>query len=366
MKDNKSRHKGSSETRYSKERFGVEEAQHRAEEIAFAPVVFQASRLMLKHGIFAMLREAGDGLTLDEIADKSGLSRYAVQVLAESSLTAGTILQKEDRYLLSKVGWFLLTDEMAKVNMDFVEDVNYLGLFHLDEAIEQGKPAGLKTFGPWDTIYQGLSQLPEEAKRSWFAFDHYYSDNAFNEALDIILARPIHSLLDVGGNTGKFARRCVNRNEEMEVSVFDLPQQLKMLEEQNKKEVHANRIHGIPGNVLEEATTFPKGFDAIWMSQFLDCFSEPQVKSILLKAAAAMDDSTSLYIMETLWDKQHFETASFCLAQISLYFTAMANGNSKMFRSDDLFRLIDAVGLKIASIHEGLGLGHTLIECKKQ
>ena len=41
--------------------------------------------------------------------------------------------------------------------------------------------------------------------------------------------------------------------------------------------------------------------------------------------------------METLWDRQRYETASYCLTQISLYFTAMANGNSKMMLIFQLF-----------------------------
>jgi hypothetical protein len=34
-----------------------------------------------------------------------------------------------------------------------------------------------------------------------------------------------------------------------------------------------------PANLLDEKTVFPKGFDAIWMSQFLDCFSETEIVS---------------------------------------------------------------------------------------
>lgn len=77
------------------------------------------------------------------------------------------------------------------------------------------------------------------------------------------------------------------------------------------------------------------------MSQFLDCFSEEEVISILTRVAQSIGKDSKVYIMETLWDRQRYETASYCLTQISLYFTAMANGNSKMFHSDDLIRCIE-------------------------
>ena len=40
---------------YAKERFSALQAQRLAQEIAFGPVVFQVSRLMVKFGIFQML-----------------------------------------------------------------------------------------------------------------------------------------------------------------------------------------------------------------------------------------------------------------------------------------------------------------------
>jgi hypothetical protein len=100
------------------------------------------------------------------------------------------------------------------------------------------------------------------------------------------------------------------------------------------------------------------------MSQFLDCFSEEQVISILSRAANSMNEKSRLFIMETLWDRQHFETASYCLTQISLYFTVMANGNSKMFYSGDLERMINSAGLEIVEYTDGLGLGHSILNCK--
>lgn len=349
---------------YAKDRFSAVQAQRLAQEIAFGPVVFQVSRLMVKFGIFGMLREAQDGLMMDEIVEKTGLSRYAVQVLLESSLTIGTILLKDGHFHLGKAGWFLLNDEMARVNMDFNHDVNYLGLFHLEEALLNGKPEGLKVFGHWPTVYEGLSSLPEKVQESWFGFDHFYSDNSFKQALEIVFANPVHTLLDVGGNTGRWATQCVAYSPEVEVTIMDLPQQLEMMREQTRELEGAARIHGHAADLLDNGTNFPQLFDAIWMSQFLDCFSEEQVLSILTRAARSMEAGSRLYIMETFWDRQRFETASYCLAQTSLYFTAMANGNSKMYYSGDMVRLVEKAGLAIEQIHDGLGLGHSIMQCK--
>jgi hypothetical protein len=349
---------------YGKDRFGALQAQRLAQEIAFAPVVFQVSRLMVKFGILELLLDRNEGATPEEIAEKTGLTHYAVQVLLESSLTIGTVLFRDGRFFIAKPGYFLLKDAMARANMDFNHDVNYLGLFRLEESLLSGKPEGLKVFGEWNTIYEGLSELPEQVRRSWFGFDHFYSDNAFSRALEIVFRHHPRTLLDVGGNTGRWAARCTGHDAEVQVTVMDLPQQLRLMREAVKDLPGRERIHEYGVDLLDGNAPFPEGFDAIWMSQFLDCFSEEEVTGILSRAVRSMQHSTYLYIMETFWDRQRFETASYCLAQTSIYFTAMANGNSKMYYSGDMERCVEAAGLEVETIHDGLGLGHSIMQCR--
>ena len=100
------------------------------------------------------------------------------------------------------------------------------------------------------------------------------------------------------------------------------------------------------------------------MSQFLDCFSEEEIYSILSRAAQVMTSATTLYIMETFWDRQKYEPASLCLTMTSVYFTVMANGNSKMYHSDDLIKQVNRAGLEVVKVYDGIGQGHTILEVK--
>ena len=58
------------EQRYSHEHQSAGEAQRLAQEIAFAPIVFQVSRLMVKFGILDLLNDHPDGLTQAESLKK--------------------------------------------------------------------------------------------------------------------------------------------------------------------------------------------------------------------------------------------------------------------------------------------------------
>ena len=357
--------------RYTEEHLSAREAQRLAEFIAWGPMVFQVSRLMVKTGILEMIRNSSEGITLEEIVERSGLTDYAVKCLMEASLAIGTILvdADTDRFTISKTGWFLLNDPATRVNLNFNHDVNYIGMFKLEESLASGKPEGLRHFGEWPTIYEGLSSLPADVQKSWFDFDHFYSDSSFDEALRIIFdEHKVKSLYDVGGNTGKWALRCVDYSPEVRVTILDLPQQIQMMLDNTKGKKGAERISGYGINLLDENSSFSEydgELDAIWMSQFLDCFSMDEITSILLRARKAMTSRTRIYIMETLWDRQRFEPAAFCMTMTSLYFTALANGNSKMYNTRDMELCIKAAGLEIEHIYDYLGQGHSILVVKK-
>lgn len=102
-----------------------------------------------------------------------------------------------------------------------------------------------------------------------------------------------------------------------------------------------------------------------WMSQFLDCFSLDEARSILVRTARAMKAGAKLAVLEPLVDEQRHEAAALSLAATSLYFTVMANGNSRFFHGDELRRLFEESGLRIVSETPNLGISHTLFILEK-
>ena len=341
------------------------QAKSEAQRIAFAPIVFQACLVLRDSGILEFVQKSGSkGATLPEVASKTQLPRYGTKVLMESGLGIGLFCLNEDRFTLTKLGYYILRDTMTRVNMDVMHEVCYRGFFHLDEAVREGKPAGLKTLGNWRTFYEGLSSLSPAARESWLAFDHYYSDIAFPAALPLVFADRPNRLLDVGGNTGKWAVECAHFAPDVRITIADLPQQLQLAGETLRKHKLETRVSLLPLDLLDESKPFPGGHDAIWMSQFLDCFSQKEIVSILRRVARAMDANTSLYILELFWDRQPNETAAFCLQQTSLYFTCIANGNSQMYHSADLLHCLEQSGLKVTEDRDQVGLYHTLLKCR--
>ena len=180
-------------------------------------------------GILNFIEDDGlTGVALTTIADKVKLPLYGVRVLLEFGLSLNLVLVNSGNYTLGKTGYFILHDPLTTTNMDFVQDVNYKGLFYLEENSNTGKPAGLKEFGEWQTMYEGSSQLPEQVQESWFAFDHFFSDDAFPLVLPIVYANGIKKTLDIGGNTGKWAIASANHLPDINITIMDLPGQLNV------------------------------------------------------------------------------------------------------------------------------------------
>ncbi len=333
-----------------------------AQRIAFAPLAFQAVRTMMKNGMLEYI-SANQPVSQESLVAVYG--RYVTNVLCESALTAGVIeITGDDEVSLSDVGYCLLEDEMTRKNFDFVSDVCYLGAEQLWKSLETGKPAGLNVFGEWPTIYEGLSQLPEPARTSWFAFDHLYSDAFFPQAIELMQQHAsVSNVFDVGGNTGKFATALLRTVPDARVTIVDLPGQLAVA--RANMAWAGERCAYAEVNVLSNAA-WPKGASIVWMSQFLDCFSHEQVVSILAKAANALEPGGSIFIAEPFIDKQTYEAATYSLTQGSLYFTCMANGNSKFYSAKEMEQCVQEAGLRVVQSWHALGkFQYSLMQCAR-
>ena len=354
--------------RKSNKKGSMVQALTEAQKIAFAPFAFQTVAAMLDFGILKFLSEKS--ATKEDVMKHCRLSEYTVDTLFDASLCIGLVtLNEEGFYSLTKLADAFLYDEMTRVNFNFMKDVCYLGAAELKKSFEESRPAGLQKyfFDNAKTIYPMLTQMPPQMKKSWYEFDHHYSDDCFDEVLPIIFDASFKeekpkNIFDLGGNTGKFEKACLDFDSDCVVTMFDLAPNIKAAE----KNFDTKRCKFYPIDVLSEEK-FPKISGAVFMSQFLDCFSKEQIVFILKKLCESIDSSTKVFILEPFIDKQKFEGAAYALSHISLYFTCMANGKSKMYKEKDMKELLEKAGLKLDYIHENIGkYDYTLLECSKK
>lgn len=333
-------------------------ALNNAQKIIFAPLTFQAIGTMMEVGILQSLDKTPQ--TIDEIITSLNLNEYTVRTLFEIAETTDIIEKLEDnKFKLTKTGECFLYDNMTKVNFNFIKDCCYLGASEMTQSFLQEKPMGLKKFFvDSDTIYPKLPILPEKFKKSWYEFDHYYSDNCFDIIYDIISKQKPDKIFDIGGNTGKFERVCLKNNPNIDITMLDLEENINVI----KNSLSNCKFY--PTDILDETLELPTFSGAILMSQFLDCFSKKQILSILTRLKNCSEPNTKIYTLEPFTDNQKFEGAKLALTHTSLYFTCMANGCSKMYTMDEMVNIISNSGLNLTNTYENIGAhDYTLLEC---
>lgn len=361
---------------FKNKKISAYEAMYEAQKIAYAPVIFQVVRSLRELGILRLLEQSGkQGMTAADIGAALELSQYGVETLLESGHSCNVVEYNHDPsvayrdrvYHLSKVGYYILNDKMTRTNMDFNHHVCYHGLADLDNSVTDGKPRGLSALGnQWDTFYEALPHLPDDAKNSWYAFDHFYSDISYPLILPIVLKNQPKTIVDIGTNTGKFAVLMAQCDPNIEITMIDLPDQLAIARANTVAAGVSDRVKAIAMDLLEDANKFPCNLDIYWMSQFLSCFGNDEIVSILQRVFDAMNNESRLFIMETCWDRQQHEAAAFSLVNTSPYFTCIANGNSKMYHSEELQQCLLIAGLEVVEVTDRLGICHSLFECRKK
>jgi len=336
-------------------------ALEKAHFIAFAPYAFQASVLLRDYGMLRQLQENDKGVSFDDILKHASISKYGTRILLEAGIGIGLLYEEDKLYHITKTGSLFISDAMVNVNTNFMRDICYEGAGKLKESIEEGKPKGLPFLGPWNTLYEGLTQLSPVQEKSWFDFDHYYSDYVFPVVMPAIFQNDPLTILDIGANTGKFSVQCLGYNKDVHVHLVDLKKQLEVAEKNLLSHGFQGRYTVNEHNMLDNSVDLPGSYDVIWMSQFLDCFSDEEIVSILRKCKKAMNKNGRIMINETFWDNQPFHASMYSLQMTSLYFTTIANGNSQMYDSRVFEELIIEAGLEIVLKEENVAQTHTLM-----
>lgn len=335
-----------------------------SQELAFSPIAFQNARCLWKLGVLQVIEDFGlKGASINDIYKNMDLTKYALGVMLDMGLSQRIITESDQRIKLTNLGFFILNDEMTQVNINFMHDVCYQAAFHLEESFISGRPEGLKVFSKKMTIYEKLSTLPNPARDSWLAFDHFYSQRSFPEALKYVFKNNPKNIMDLGGNTGKWSIACLLHCPDVHVTIVDLPGQLDYARSSIEEAGFLNRVTFHEADLLDPNSTLPRNADIVWMSQFLDCFSPLEVIDILSRVKKSLNEKGRVYIMELFVDRQIYDAAKYCLDATSLYFTFLANGNSRFYRYSDFIQFIEKSGLCVESKTEHLGVNHTLLEC---
>lgn len=138
--------------------------------------------------------------------------------------------------------------------------------------------------------------------------------------------------------------QCLEYDGAVQMTLVDLPEQIGVARSNLRD--HQERVAFCEVDVLDASVPFPAAQDAIWMSQFLSCFSAETMLGILRRAATSLSPGGRVFVLDTFsWDRQRFDIAAYCIINTSPYFTAIANGREQDVPLAGIHRFGGARGL---------------------
>jgi len=147
--------------------------------------------------------------------------------------------------------------------------------------------------------YDGcLRDSPEnrEAARRWMRITTCLTRYEAPACLDHYDFSIHRRMLDIGGNSGEFARRVCMRHADISALVMDLPVVCRVGAEHMKEKPEADRVRFLEGNALLDP--IPQGFDLISFKSMLHDWPERETMRFLSRAVEALEPGGVVLIFE--------------------------------------------------------------------
>ncbi len=236
----------------------------------------------------------------EQLIRRAGVAPYGAPLLFGLLRTAEIVEIRDDavrltdrfraaltyRDLLEAKLWFaeLVASDVHQLFVPLLTDVpqfmaraKVFELFRYDRALEVTE-ANLAATGKWVGYTTALTR---------------YEAPAFVERLELSYRR---TMLDIGGNSGEFARQLVRRWPQLQATIFDLPVVCALGERHLGGSAEAGRVKFRPGDLRRDA--LPGGQDLVTFKSVLHDWPDGEARLFLRKAVEALAPGGLLAIFE--------------------------------------------------------------------
>ncbi|HLE63478.1 MAG TPA: methyltransferase [Pyrinomonadaceae bacterium] len=228
-------------------------------------------------GLFEKLAEGP--LTLDELAQRTGLPRRTLRITTDAMTALGIVERQGDRYSNSPAATAFLSDTGGpdlRPFLRFWNRLSYPRWMRLEEAIRT------------DEMIFGESSFSDQEQ------------NLYSEGVEAVTAGTAHALaetydfrrhqrlLDLGGGTASFLIPILSRFGNLQATLFDLPAVVSATRRRLAQTPQANHIRIVEGDFFRDP--IPKGHDAVIIANIIHCFPADLAQELLRR----VDDCVSV------------------------------------------------------------------------
>lgn len=293
-------------------------------------------------------------LTSTEIASRAATDQPMTHRLLRAGVALGLLEYEPESELFSGTSLLKILHRDAANSLKYYALIAgrpyfWLPAMRLPEAVTRGENQVTEALG---TDLFGYFATHEDDARVFSAAMSNASTPVVDDAVGVIDAGTARVAVDVGGADGTFVTELVRHNAGLTGVVLDLPHVVPLVAQAAARVGVADRVSGVAGDFFE---SIPAG-DIFLLKWILHDWDDESCRTILANVRASMNPGARLFIVEMIVE-QADANATAALMDIAMLFATRGQERGL----DELARLLDAEGLKIARVTP-LGSPYRLLE----
>ena len=259
---------------------------------------FMAAKHLFVANEVGLFEQLADGpATLDELAERTGISRRRLRILADAMVVLGFVERHGDSYQNAPIAATFLTGHTPadlRPFLRFWDRLSYPTWTKLEDAIRTGQA-------------QSTLDLPEEAQR------------IFSEGVEAIQAAPAQALpstydfsrhqriLDLGGGTGSWLTAILRQYSGLEGTLFELPSAADVARGHLASDPATEQVKVVEGNFFNDP--IPAGHDVVLIANVVHLISPERILELLRRTRQCVPEGARLLLVDFWTDATHTEPA---------------------------------------------------------
>jgi SAM-dependent methyltransferase len=281
-------------------------------------------------GVFEALGD--DALDLDALAARIAIPRRTARICADAMVALGLLERDGDLYRNSPVADAFLSGRGDGDLRPFVRylDVSYRAWAEFTSAIRAGQGSGFITRLDSETQRVFSAGVESATTRSAVALAESYEFGQHRR------------LLDLGGGTGSFLARILDRHPAIECGLFELPHVVAMGKENLKAQASSGRVQFYEGDLLRDQ--LPTGYDAFLLANVIHVFTPEHNRGLLERVHASALPGARLLLVDFWTNPIHTQPV---FAALMAGEWLMGRGEGDVYSEDEMHDLLTATGWRM-------------------
>ena len=226
-----------------------------------------------------------------KIAAEAGVSELGCELVLDCLDALGYVQRQGHQFAFTKRGYKNLSLQSPQNFRHFILFCDYLykGYLHLDETIQQGKPAQ-------------SSMLEKMTEYEWELFSRAMIDISQTNVKEVISKIPVSSsatkVLDLGGSHGLYSIELCKKYPQLNATVIDLPPVKKYADECIAKYGAGSKVGFRASNFMQDE--LPQGNDIILAFNIIHGLNPAENEELASKAYSALNEGGTYVILDQI------------------------------------------------------------------